>query len=185
MNEKITIEGLINEAIETRLLELHTCIPAVVESVKASTVDISIVTKRVMKDGTSISIPVIPDVPVLFFGSGGLSIACQISAGDEGLVIFCERDISRFISDGGVSAPAMLRKHEYSDAIFIPASLSNAARVNIPTSGIEITGDVKINGNISATGEVTAIVDGGSVTLSGHVHTGNQGSPTSPPTSGT
>jgi len=114
-----------------------------------------------------------------------LSIAFSLSKGDEGLIIFSERDISGFIDSGKILKPVQLRKHEYSDAVFIPASLSNGKRSSIPSSGFEITGDVKIIGKLDVTDEVVARSDSASVTLSGHTHIDSQGGPTQPPTSGT
>jgi len=181
MSENITIEGLIRNAIESRMLDVHTCVPVIVHKVGANTVDITVAIKRVKKDQEEFTVPVIPDVPVLFFGSGGLSIAHAISVGDEGIAVFCERDISSFIESGKVLRPTILRKHEYSDALFIPTSLSNSNRAAIPSAGIEITGDVKVIGNIESTGEVTAIADGASVSLSTHQHpSAPTGSPSSP-----
>lgn len=48
---------------------------------------------------------------------------------------------------------------------------------NVINGGTTINGDLIVNGKITATGEIT----GNNIALSTHTHTGNLGSPTSPP----
>lgn len=49
---------------------------------------------------------------------------------------------------------------------------------------MDIKGDLSVDGNITCTGRITATIDvvGGGVSLKNHMHIGNLGSPTSPPT---
>ncbi len=186
MGEIATIEGLIKIAMEARLLDVHTSTVGIVDAVGSTTVDITIPINRVNKDGTNFTLPVLPDVPVMFLGNASLSIAHSISKGDEGIVLFMERDISSFVENGNISRPTQLRKHEYSDAVFIPISISKGKRVQIPSSGIEIKGDVKIEGDLDSTGEVTA--NSGTpamVSLSTHMHPTAAVGPPSSPTPGT
>lgn len=60
----------------------------------------------------------------------------------------------------------------------------NTKKLTVSGATIEITGNVKVNGSIEATLEVSAMTLTTKVTLSKHIHTGNLGLPTSPPTPG-
>src|SRR5690606_3869996 len=52
-----------------------------------------------------------------------------------------------------------------------------APNVTIDSPQTTCTGDLEVQGNVTATGDVTA----GTISLKQHTHTGNLGSPTSPP----
>ena len=53
------------------------------------------------------------------------------------------------------------------------------------TGDISADGDMSASGDISADGDVKADASGAGVALTTHLHTGNLGAPTSPPTAGT
>ena len=49
-----------------------------------------------------VPLPILPDVPVMFFGGGGMTITAPIKPGDECLVIFADRCIDGWWWLGGV-----------------------------------------------------------------------------------
>src|SRR5690606_15352833 len=99
--------------------ELHTAFPARVESYDAST-QTADVTPRVRRtltaeDGTleREAMPVLRAVPVVQprATSGGWFVHMPIAAGDEVLVICCERDITRWRGSGQISDAPDSRMH--------------------------------------------------------------------------
>lgn len=77
-------------------------------------------------DGTKIDRAHVASVPVLNLGGGNFVLSFPIAPGDIGWLKANDRDISLFLQDDGVDAPAKdvepntLRKHSFSDAVFIP-----------------------------------------------------------------
>lgn len=111
-------------AIHAALMNVHTTAVGIVKSYNAvhQTVKVQPAIKRLTIDGRSMTIPVCPDVPVVFFGG---ALTFDINAGDECLLIFSERCIDRWWKMGGVQEPAELRFHDLSDgfAVIGPNSL--------------------------------------------------------------
>lgn len=67
----------------------------------------------------------------------------------------------------------------------IDAAVTNwAGDVNIK-GNLAVDGDITSTGNVNADGEIKADAAGAGVALTTHLHTGNLGAPTSPPTAGT
>lgn len=155
MKERISLERVIRTAIESYLLETHTSMPGIIERVNSNTVDVSIVVKRTKTDGKEINIPTLARVPVMYFGNSKFEISFPVSKGDEGMVLFCERDIATFIKNGKISSPSVFRVHDYSDAIFIPASLSVGKRGSISQDGIVIR---DVDNGFSATFDSNGII---------------------------
>ncbi len=173
-DEVTTLEGLIRLAISNSMLSVHTSMPAIVVSVNSDgTVDLSPAVKRVRHDDSEYELPIIPTVPVSYPSSKAYEISFPMSVGDEGLLIFSERDISGFLSTGKVSRPPVLRKHDLTDAIFFPTMLSDTERPEVgaglilkdklSNASIELAG-----GNVNIIG--TLIINGSPYLL--HTHTG-------------
>ena len=62
----------------------------------------------------------IAKVPVLTLGAGGFVMTFPIKPGDFGWIKANDRDISLFLQTLTEAQPATLRKHSFSDAVFIP-----------------------------------------------------------------
>jgi len=162
MIEDVTFEQVILQAIETRMLDVHTSMPCTVKVVNGDgTIDATPAISRVTIKGEELALPIIKGVPVANLGNASIMVAMPIAVGDEGLLVFSERDISGFLSGGLVKRPPMLRKHDLSDAIFIPVGLSKAKRVpavNVLTlegGGVkmEFDGTLKITGGVDIDGD--------------------------------
>jgi hypothetical protein len=112
----------LRSAIDSRLLELHTAIPAEVLSFDASnaTVNVQPSIKRKMSDGTVVSLPVIQNVPICYPQGGGAIICFPLERGDPVLLVFSERSLDVWWTRGGTVDPLDARKHNLSDAIAIP-----------------------------------------------------------------
>jgi len=74
------------------------------------------------EDGTDVveGLPVITNVPVVFPGGGGYRITFPIQAGDTVLLVFSDRSIDAWLTNGGEAAPVDERRHVLTDAIAIP-----------------------------------------------------------------
>jgi hypothetical protein len=100
-----TLAQLIKQAIETRLLDMHTALIAKVESYDAETqqVDVSPVLKRRAKtlagEWMNEQLPILCDVPVLFPRAGGFFISFPLQPGDFVQLIFNEADIEEWLEE--------------------------------------------------------------------------------------
>lgn len=115
---------LVSNAVQRKLIDLHTALPGVVESYdsKRGCVDVSIAIKRkISETESSEKIEVLPQVPVVIprTKDGGFHI--PLKKGDQVLLIFCERSLDKFKLAGGIVEPASrARFFDYADAVAIP-----------------------------------------------------------------
>nr|WP_282560371.1 Gp138 family membrane-puncturing spike protein [Providencia alcalifaciens] len=127
---------------------------------------------HLMKDGSSIALPPLVDVPVGFYRGGGFCVTVPLEAGDEGLAIFAERCIDGWYASGNQSAPLDTRFHDLSDAFFFPQGSSQPNKISDYSSDslsmqtddgstyirmqkgkIKIKGDIEHVGNSEQTGQ--------------------------------
>ena len=127
----------IDEAIEAKLLELHTAMPAEIVAYDPDTAyaKIKVHFKRKYKGQDSpVSIPVISGVPVLMPRTAKAHLRLPIAKGDKGLAVFAERSMDRWVESATDQDPNDARRHALSDPIFIPG---------IYDQQTEITGDAR------------------------------------------
>lgn len=193
LNESQTLDGILKMVKRNIFIELNVCLPAIVKAYNSAdnTVDLQPAIQAVLKDNSFVTLPQIFDIPVLELGGAGLSIKIPLQAGDTGIVIFCDRDISLFKQEKKNTQPNTLRKHDLSDGIFIPMRFGNSGSSNImiqsedgntqfevTSSGINIKGNITVDGEITATDVKTTT----NVSLKNHLHgNGNQGNDTTEP----
>lgn len=129
---------VIREAIAARLAEVHTSIPAVVESYSPgppATVKVSIGLQfhRRGDEGERIAYtpPQLAAVPVLYPGAGGYSLTWPLAQGDEVLLVFGERSLSEWLANGGANkTPRHARRHSLSDPVAIPGLRSRPGKLD-------------------------------------------------------
>ena len=120
-------------------------------------------------------------VPVANLSGANGSVSIAPAAGDLGLVLVCDRDISSAYSSKGVANPGSRRMHDLSDSIYlggfgalntsaqqiritadgitihstktVTIDAPNGATINA-AAGLTITGDVSVTGKITATGDI-------------------------------
>ena len=143
------------------------------------TATIRIAIKKIISeeaDGTKIlkEHPLIMQCPVMTYFGGNSFISCPIAAGDNCIVLFCDRDIDEWLYSGGVQAPNSRRIHDINDAIAIVGIrnfqnsisdfLANGIRLSFAAdSRIDLTEDAidsiaalfTHNGNMEVTGSLT------------------------------
>jgi len=123
-----------------------------------------------MSDGkySSVDLPLLLDVPIIFPGSSDYSITFPLSVGDEGLVIFADMCIDSWWQSGDIQDQFETRRHDLSDGFFIPAQMSQPKKyANISNSDLEIKHRSSGNGlkitssGVSVVGDI--FVDGKSL----------------------
>lgn len=204
---KESLYNTIQNAIIEALTNTHTILVAKVVGVNETTIDCKPVINRVV-DGVSKELTIFPQVPPVFMQGGGSYTAHPISEGDYCLLAVSERCFDSWYSGSDFVRPLDARMFDYSDAFAIVGVNPLASAIVIPKvithigdshsegdqniiGDVTITGDMTIDGNLTVTGdiiadgEVTAMASSSPVSLSTHLHTGNLGAPTSPPTPGT
>lgn len=111
---------------------------------KAREADVQPVHKRAYtaEDGTRTpdKQPVIPSVPVVYPGGGGLVITWPLQVGDEVLLVFSDDSLDRYLQVGGQGDidPADDRHHHLTDAICIPGIRSLATPTSVVATAVSI-----------------------------------------------
>ena len=114
---------LIEETFEYGMTNVHTAFPAVVKSYDGETrrAEIQPSLKRKMSNGKFMELPIIVDVPVLYFGTAKAGIHIPLEEGDEVLIVCSERCLDSWKDAGGDSIEDTdTRRFSMPDAICIP-----------------------------------------------------------------
>jgi hypothetical protein len=130
-----TLGVVLANALDARLLDVHTALPAKVERYDAAKqlVDVKPLVKsyRLGEDAqpVAVALPVICNVPLVFPGAGGFRITFPVQVGDTVLLVFAEASIDTWLeSHGGADVdPADVRRHNLSDAVAIPGLHTSGA----------------------------------------------------------
>ncbi len=174
MAERLSLQGIINTAVEQALRSLHVCLPAKVVKWNASKqrANCQILVKDVSEDETGArqakSIPVVPGVPVQFLGAGGFRITCPISDGSlviqgkqmpatTGTLFFADRSLDKWLAGSGSEVdPEIDHDHDISDAIFVPGLMPFGSPLqDVPTAA----------GSVGFDGGLQMLNDGSVITL--------------------
>jgi len=165
MAEKATtpLEKVIQTAIDSALKDIHTCLPAVVTKVNHSDqlIDAQLTIKRKMA-GQLVNLPLLVNVPIRYWRSKTFSITFPIEVGDHVKIIFAERSIDTWLTEGGIQNPFDFRKFSLSDAFAEPVMYHQKDVIpNFDPINLEIktnSGNTKII--IKASEEVEIITTG-------------------------
>ncbi len=160
-----SLGAIIAEAIEARLIDVHTHLPGRIESYDATTqkcsVQIDLRQARFLEDGSRVAdkLPVLNNVPVAFGRGGGFRTTYPLRRGDVVWVGFCEGSLDRWKQRGGDIDPSDDRRCDLSDGVVI-AGIADFGHplANAPTdrmslgcdagATIEITSsEVRVGGN--------------------------------------
>lgn len=193
-------------AFDGRQVDLWTAMPCIVQSIDFDDMTLSAqpTIQATIEDEkgflTSVNLPMLIKVPIVYPSAGGFTITFPIAAGDEVLVIFASRCIDSWWQSGAIGVPMEARMHDLSDGFAIPGPKSQPKVISnisstavqirndagssyveissdgkiklVSSSEIDITGNLKVTGTISATGEVTGNSATVPITLTTHVHSG-------------
>lgn len=140
-----TYADVIQRALEARLGEVHTTLPGRVEKFDTNTHRASVqpLVRRAYYDEAETRqterYPVIPDVPVLFHGSGSNRITFPVKVGDLVLLVIASCSLDRVLVQGKEVDPQDDRRHALSDAIAIPGFYTfNALPTTAPDDAMVI-----------------------------------------------
>lgn len=129
-----TLAELITAAMQTHAGNIRVCMPATVETYdhKKQVVSATPDFKNTYADGKTVGMPTIYDIPVCFPRAGAAFIALPLKKGDKVLLLFCDRSLEKWLSNGAQNDPGDTRAHHLSDAIAIPGGypMSSPAQVN-------------------------------------------------------
>jgi hypothetical protein len=197
MTQTPTLARLIKQAIDNRLLDVHTALIAIVESYDAEKqlVDVSPVLKRCVKavNGADVKeqLPMLCDVPVLFPRAGGYFISLPIKPGDFVQLIFNEVDIEewleespstmtsseRFTMQGAIAIPGVY----HSPKALIDAHKTNLAlgrergpQIHIDSNKIHLGSD-KAEEALAVASKVKEELDRIKSAFNSHSHMGSSG----------
>lgn len=117
---KPEFSDVIRTIIDQELMDLNVCLPGKVTKFNSATqyadVQIQLLQKNV--DGSLVKYPVIPNVPVKFAKANGgkAFIYLPVKVGDDVILVFSQRSLDNWKTQGGMSDPADPRKHHLTDA---------------------------------------------------------------------
>ena len=145
-------EAFTRQMIRSASLNLWSAMPGIIESVNIGgpdgqptvSVQPTIMGLLAKPEGGAdlVPLPILPDVPVLFFGGGGMTITTPIKPGDECLVIFADRCIDGWWWLGGVQPPSEARNHDLSDGFALVGLRSRPRWLQgVSTESLQIRSD--------------------------------------------
>jgi len=182
----VTPNSPIVQHLESRIKELHTCLPGIIVSYDPAkqTAEVQPAIRRIFTGTGAVNLPLCVDVPVAFPGGGDFYLTFPVEPGDECILLFSERAIDNWYSAGDVQDPAEYRLHDLSDGLAMVglnsqprklsnvqtdgAELRNRARtkfIKLLDTGIVIQGDITHTGNLTQTGNITLV---GNITQTGN-----------------
>lgn len=180
-----TITGIDN-LIARKIENIHTCLPAQIIAFDATTCLASVLPKVTFfaSDGREMEYPVITGVPVFMPHAGNSQITYPVKVGDACLVVFAERSIDEWIGKGSNDNHDP-RQYDLTDGFcfvgMMPAQnisaenvelINNGTRISLtPDNSINIVGNINVQGTITCSGDV----QGGGISLIGHIHTAPHG----------
>ena len=121
-----TIGDLITRAIRAQLLDVHTAVPASVLAYYATdrTADVQVGPSRAVPtvDGEIAyeTLPAIPKVPVLVFGTARSFVQVPLQPGDAVWLLFSEASSAEFLDGQDATQPGDLARFSLSSCLAIP-----------------------------------------------------------------
>jgi Phage protein Gp138 N-terminal domain len=134
-------------------LGLRVAMPGEVKAFDAQrqTVSVQPMVAQLLGDGSMRSYPLLLDVPVYCQRGGKFVATMPIAAGDPCLVIFADRCIDGWFSNGTESEPADYRMHDLSDGFAlvgfapVPAAVANYSASSAELRSLDGTQSVKLD----------------------------------------
>ncbi len=124
------------------LKNTHCVKPAEIVSYNASegTAEVQILLQQQLDTGAFMNYPLLLDVPVVTIYGGGVTLGAPIMAGDQGLVLFADRNIDGWFASGSAQPPFSARLHDISDGFMIvgvrPKNLPLVSALQVGEGGV-------------------------------------------------
>lgn len=150
-----TLAEVIRQAMDARLLDVHTCLPGRVVSYNPETqqADVEIAVRSAVEaaDGSTVieEPPVIPAVPVAWLRGGGYSLQFPLERGDHVWLMFSESDMGAWRLTGQPSDPGDLTRHSLSHPVALPCIAPDASALPPPVGNeavFQCPGKLRIGG---------------------------------------
>lgn len=149
LNSQLGSEQHLDTALAKEIMStLRVAMPCIIQSFDPETV--TCVVQPAFKgtetdsagNPSSLDLPLLVDVPVVFQRGGGVTLTFPVKAGDECLVIFADRCIDFWWQNGGVQELVDSRQHDLSDAFAIVGPQSQAQKISgISTNSAQMRSD--------------------------------------------
>jgi len=152
MSLEPTDAEIIEGAINSKLLQLHTAIPAQVVSYNAllQVADLKVVVNSPLEvaDGSTVheELPVIPNVKVAWPRAGGFTFHFPLAPGDYVLLVFCEASIADWREKGVAGDVSDLRRHDLSHGVAVPFACMAPDATPIPPTDAPSAAEAVLNG---------------------------------------
>lgn len=155
MSTTPTDPEVLRGAINRVLANVRGCAPAVVTKFDSATrrcsAKIIVPEAHETEEGERVveHLPVITEIPVAFYGSGGCRVKMPVHVGDEVLLVFSRAPLDAWLEFGTeVSDPGDERTFQLTDAIAIPGVQSeytdSAVQIEFTETQIKAGGDEKL-----------------------------------------
>lgn len=127
--ENPTLDKAINQAIDKKLYETHTCIPGIIDSVDHTSKKVSVrlsIKRKYIDEVDPKELPIAQDIPLCTMQTASTIISLPVAKGDDCLVFFSERSLDIWKSNTATDTwkrivdPKDPRKHHISDALCVP-----------------------------------------------------------------
>lgn len=179
------IGNIILKLINNGINNIHTCFLAKVVSINGNLVSVIPIMQDKIGDVIKEQ-PIINNLLVCMLGNSEWQINIPIKAGDFGIAIVSENDITTYKQEGKEGVKLSNRKFNFIDSIFIPCPLK--ANVTIQSEGISLQNsdksisiiltnasvDIKTSGDVNVEcGNAT--IKGGNIALDGDCAIGGSG----------
>lgn len=123
---------VIEAAIESSLIDVHTALPGKVQAydptTQTATIELQIKRTLPKADGTYTieDLPLLENVPVQFTRTAAFALTVPLAAGDQGLVVFSEMSLDQWRSKGTNTSPGDIGRHTLTGGVFLPGLSPNA-----------------------------------------------------------
>lgn len=136
----VQLEEVIVNAITGKVVQLHTAQPGVVLKYDSATqlADVQPALMRKYPDGRLVKLPPIANCPVWHPSTDTTSIHIPLKPGSSCMIVWAERSIDNWTSNGGVVDPQDTRMHHLSDAMVYPGGQSKGKLTVTDPDAIEI-----------------------------------------------
>lgn len=177
--QDVNCEANINEFIFNTLMSRHSFVQLViVKKVKSGPLlDVMPLVSGFSADGSRVDNSTVFNVPVWRLQRGASAVIMDPIEGDIGLMLCCDRDITKVRDEKKESLPASKRVHSKSDGIYLGGVLNAepSQYVKFSNDGIDIVSPllVNVNGNVvSINAERRAEINAPQILLNGQVGQG-------------
>lgn len=121
-----SLAEVLQAAMDSLKGQIHVAMPGIVvsydEAEQKANVQPQVKQLTIDQDGNEelLSLPELRSVPVVFPRGGGFFVSFPLQAGDQVLIVICDRELNIWKSKGGDASPQDPRMHYIADAVAIP-----------------------------------------------------------------